>query len=165
MFGIVGLGVFIFEQFRKPPEHEVIYFEFVDVFCSAGVIALIVIAAVLFAMQKRMALKSKGLDDPLFTGRNHWLEDVRLATSLRQVNVQKAELHVMCARFRMTHRLTTTFDFKLYLKESLAKNVCDMMNINWVTWTVLFFLTIVLTWIRWCTGHLISSPSAYMILF
>lgn len=163
MFGFVGLGVFLFSQIFNPPEEKFIFFEFVDIFCSLGAVILIFMAGALFAMKRRMERQWLSVYDS--GGEQRWLDELRAATSIVQVDRQGILCHIMGARFRALHKLANEFDFSLYLQDSLAKNVCDLMNVNWITWVVLLILTLAWTIFRMFLGHLFVHHTAYMNLY
>lgn len=151
MFGFVGLGVFLFSQLERPSNSHFVFFEFVDIFCSLGAVVIIIMAVVLFAMQKRLERTYCCLESP----QDHSTSAI----------AHQSKLSIMRDRFRTKHNLAPDFDFSLYLRESLAKNVCDLMDISWVTWIVLLFGVGVFTFVRWLLGPLFTLPTSYIAAY
>lgn len=164
MFGFVGVGVFVTSQFIRVPHDKFIFFEFVDIFCSLSAVMLIGIAAVLFLMKWRLQKKFVNL-----MGGAEWeqelLAEARQAVSLRDVRTNEVELYIMRMRFQARNRTDPRFDFSLYLRESLTNNVCDLMNISWVTWFLILLLNLAFIAYRLVAGRLFTEPQPYLIAF
>lgn len=154
MFGFVGLGVFLFSQIKQPSSQHFEFFEFVDIFCSLSAVVIILMAVVLLMIQHRLEKKYVGLHAS--EEGNH--RDV-------QAQVQQVKLLIMRERFFEKHSLPPDFDFTLYLRESLAKNVCDIMDIKWGTWVAILSLVVIFTVVRRFQGPLFQMPESYMMAY
>merc|ERR1719313_2032027 len=74
-------------------------------------------------------------------------------------NLSTAQLHslrssVKRAQFFARHNLSTqTFSWNLFLIETLNEGICELINLNWITWVVGCIISgIILVW-RHQIGH------------
>jgi hypothetical protein len=72
------------------------------------------------------------------------LQETKHCVNLKQVNVDHCEYCIMAARFERSHGLPEDFDFAEYLKICLTDSICDLMNINWISWVVVLAFTMCL---------------------
>lgn len=178
MFGVVATVVFINEQFWEPTAETAVLFEFVVVFCSMGACGLFISGLVLFILHHWMERRWR-----FFGGRqqgshmresqrmqceeaaaNKLLEGVLNAKSIREVDVQHCVYCIMSARFKRAHSLPDSFDYSEYLKLCLTDSICDLMNINWISWLAVLAFTLLLYGF-----HLLHpepyTPKGYFIIF
>mmetsp|Transcript_137082 Transcript_137082/g.292786 ORF Transcript_137082/g.292786 Transcript_137082/m.292786 type:complete len:646 (+) Transcript_137082:180-2117(+) len=144
MFGCVGLLMFVLENgLSHVPESQSILIEFVDILCSLGACNLIAIAAMLFHTGKRWKKHWQNFECPRD-------EDKELDGSgqksfgvgtLRRFGPR--EYKVMAQNFCKRQKINS-FPYSDYLTECLARNACELMNINWRMWAVLLVVTCLL---------------------
>merc|ERR1719240_592801 len=53
------------------------------------------------------------------------------------------DFYVMAAHFREDHHLSHDFDFFLYMPETLSDQICELINVSWVTWTVSLLVSLI----------------------
>lgn len=156
MFGLVSTVVFITEQFWEPTPENAVLFEFVDIFCSMGACGLFLTCLVLFILHHWMERRWRGFGGQPQAGHHMrqthriqceqatasaLLEQVLRAESLQSIDVQHCEFVIMSARFKRSHSLPDTFNYSEYLKLCLTDSICDLMNINWVSWLLVLAFT------------------------
>jgi len=178
MFGLVSTCVFVTEQFFEPSVEDVILFEFVDIFCSAGACGLFITGLVLFILHHTMERQWKvfgGRENQSHSMREeHRTQAARDASSsllaqalhadyLDQVDVKHCEFCIMSARFKRAHALPDGFDYPEYLKLSLTDSICDLMNINWVSWLMVLGFAIFLYVFHYMHGH--YTVGGYFVVF
>lgn len=142
MFGIVGLGLFIGTNIITDiPEKFFQVFEFTDILCSLGACGLIGIASVLFVlrrvMERRWTVLEQSLEatQDLVLGANSITDSQKILVD--QTSLRQKEYYVMSRKFIRQQKIPPTFVYCDYLQECLAKNVCELMNINAMSWTLL----------------------------
>jgi len=139
MFGVIGLGVFIGSNLISDiPEHYFQLFEFIDILCSLGAVGVIVIAAILWIlrriMERRWAVLERNTD---YVPRNG---EGRI--SVDQATMRQFEWNLMSRKFRRHQQLPSSFSYLRYLKECLAQNICDLMDLSLWSWMLLFILSL-----------------------
>lgn len=146
MFGIVGLGVFIGTNIVSDiPAEFFRVFEFTDILCSLGACGLIGIASVLFilrrVMERRWTVLEASLEvtQDLVVGTNA-SKDVKLLAD--QTTLRQKEYFVMSRKFIRQQKIPPGFVYCDYLQECLAQNVCNLMNINSLSWAFLLLIAV-----------------------
>lgn len=178
MFGLVSTVVFINEQFWEPTHENAILFEFVDVFCSLGACGLFLSGLVLFMlhhwMQQRwsffvghkpgVSMRSAQRIQGEQAAASKLLETVLHSDSLKNIDVQHCEFVIMSARFKKAHSLPDSFNYAEYLKLCLTDSICDLININWISWLLVLAFTGLLY-----LAHVLHpdpyTPNGYVTIF
>eukprot|EP00746_Dinoflagellata_sp_MGD_P000116 gnl/MRDRNA2_/MRDRNA2_100206_c0_seq1.p1 gnl/MRDRNA2_/MRDRNA2_100206_c0~~gnl/MRDRNA2_/MRDRNA2_100206_c0_seq1.p1 ORF type:complete len:641 (-),score=63.93 gnl/MRDRNA2_/MRDRNA2_100206_c0_seq1:57-1979(-) len=140
IFGIVGLGAFIATNFVSYiPEEYFQLFEFIDILCSLGAVGVIVMAVILWMlrriMERRWAVLEYRQDDIPRNG------DGRIR--MDQSTMRQFEWSLMSRKFRLHQQLPSAFSYLKYLRECLAQNVCELMNLNWWSWLLLLLFSLI----------------------
>lgn len=148
MFGIVGLGVFIGTNIVSDiPADFFRVFEFTDILCSLGACGLIGIASVLFVLRRVMERRWTVLESSLESTQDLVLGANSITDSRKvlvdQTTLRQKEYFVMSRKFIRQQKIPPAFVYSDYLQECLAKNVCNLMDINVISWLVL--LSVALT--------------------
>lgn len=154
MFGVVAISVFVFSQLASMTEHTHHLFEFTDVLCSFGACFLILMGIVLFCFRQWFEWsQDKTHYDP-----KEVLSKLKSVTSLKELpsgTVRSLQNSVKRAQFFARHKLTNqTFSWNLFLIETLNEGICELINLNWITWVAACILAgIILLW-RHQIGHM-----------
>lgn len=157
MFGVVAISVFIMTQLlhNHMAEHTEHLFEFTDVLCSFGACFLILVGMVLFVFRTWFEFNQ---DSHLPLDPKQILSDLERVGSLKELGssqVASLQNSVKRAQFFARHKLTRkTFSWNMFLIETLNEGICDMINLNWITWV--FSILLVGGFLIWrnVVGHM-----------
>jgi len=165
MFGIVAISIFIFSNLVGTiPETTFLIVEFVDILCSCGCCALILIAGILLIMIRRMSQHYKEYEQAEDVGpgtsyKTMGVKELRVVKDQDQSesepeetlladkksstmnccrvrNINKAEWQAMVFMWKDLHKVPHNFKYHDYLKRCLQCNVCNVMEISWPTWAM-----------------------------
>lgn len=142
MFGVVAISLFTGQNlFGSVPGDLFILFEFTDIMCSLGACSLIAVGVVLYSMRRRM--------EKVWTMYGSMVQEFRdTAAEAGQKHVHLPDkgfmdFYIMAAHFEMDHNVPDDFDYAQYMREALSQSICDLININWISWLVLLLISIV----------------------
>merc|ERR1719217_1944026 len=139
IFGVVGLGSFIGANlFSDIPAEYFQLCEFIDILCSLGAVGVVVMAAILWIlrriMERRWAVLEYGKDD-IPRNRDGTIR-------MDQSTMRQIEWSLMSRQFRYHQQLPSAFSYLKYLRECLAQNVCDLMDLNMWSWLLLLLFAL-----------------------
>jgi hypothetical protein len=106
-----------------------------------GACSLIVVGVVLHYFRKKLERSwtpFRDLDDIHDKLRSN-------ASSAHEFDQGFLDFYVMAAHFRLNNNVPTDFDFFLYMRESLSQCICFLININWITWSAMLGMSLVMT--------------------
>lgn len=116
MFGIVSISLFLFESIIYQMQvNEMYQFHYTDLICSIGACTLIFYGGFLMAFISKvtrhyMVFKKRAIDDA------------------------GLEIYSMAAYFLSQTVVEPGFDFGMYMKESLAQAICDLICLDYKPW-------------------------------
>lgn len=158
MFGVVAISVFLFSQLSDMDEHTKHLFEFVDLLCSFAACALILMGIVLFCLRSRLEDDRKQFTQD---EANAVMEKLKAATSMGDVDKatwKHLKFAVMRAEFFASQNLSPkAFSYTFYEIESLNQDICDLININWITWVATTIMAFCILVARWMLGSAMES--------
>ena len=144
VFGVVACGLLLYTMFAPMSSRLHKIFELVDILCTLGAMLVIVFGVFMFnflhyshRLYERQMMASTRIKTLLHA------EDVRgaallLAQGNSQVGLEEVADHMLSSTaFKWDYQLPATFRFHVYLREMIAQAVCDVIDISWITWTVL----------------------------
>jgi len=149
MFGVVATSMFLISQFYHMPEEVHVLFEFVDILCSFAACFLILMGVILFYLRRLMET-----DMSTFMmekeGTVRMVDDAGSMSDLSARDLRRVQWQVMRSQFVARHKLSLKkFSYNFYLIETLNQDICDLININWITWVVTFGVSLLYLGIRW----------------
>ena len=144
VFGVVACGLLLYTMFAPMSSRLHKIFELVDILCTLGAMLVIVFGVFMFnflhyshRLYERQMMASTRIKTLLHA------EDVKGAASVlaegnSQVGLEEVADHMLSSTaFKWDYQLPATFRFHVYLREMIAQAVCDVIDISWITWTVL----------------------------
>ena len=144
VFGVVACGLLLYTMFAPMSSRLHKIFELVDILCTLGAMLVIFFGVFMFnflhyshRLYERQMMASTRIETLLHA------EDVKGAASVlakenSQVGLEEVADHMLSSTaFKWDYQLPTTFRFHVYLREMIAQAVCDVIDISWITWTVL----------------------------
>lgn len=149
MFGVVAISVFVFSQVASMTEHTHHLFEFTDVLCSFGACFLILMGIVLFGFRRWFEWKQGSAIEVLAE-----IDKLESLNELSHQQLHSIRNSVKRVQFFARHKLTTqTFSWNLFLIETLNEGICELINLNWITWVVGCIVAGILLGLRHQVGH------------
>jgi len=134
VFGIVAITMFIGTNLDPHLDEKYPYctthLTYADVLVSFAACSLIVLGALYSWMRHRTEEHLQG-----FQGDEHKDTVIPRMGTWRPMNLKQQS--VFLERKNLT---TFSFNWNLYFQESLAHQICDLINITWVTWLVTFIV-------------------------
>merc|ERR1719387_2993108 len=145
MFGCVAICLFIATNLFMHLSHEEhLFFEFTDIMVSMAACGLVVVGMILFMTLKwlektwtRLGLRAANFHQELKSGlKDHSHLEEEFSNAF-------LDFYSMAVHFYVSHNLPDSFRYELFIHETLGQNICDLININWITWVVLLMLSII----------------------
>jgi hypothetical protein len=138
MFGVVAITIFIGNNLVKISDTRFAQLEYMDILCSLACCTLIVIVATLFSATTAYNKRFLHFE----------LETIDPQMPLSGTEFGAPEYQAIAKRFRQTHKLPDNFVFSVYLKECFVRDCCDVMNVGWITWSVMAGIAVLMYFLK-----------------
>jgi len=134
VFGIVAITIFIGTNLDPNLDEKfpycVTHLTYADVLVSFAACSLIGLGALYAWMRNQISERLQG-----FEGDEHKDTAIPKVGTWTPMNVKQQSV------FLKRNKLTTdSFNWNMYFQESLSHQICDIINITWVTWLVTFIV-------------------------
>lgn len=163
MFGVVAISVFLFSQLSSVDSRTHLLFEFVDLLCSFAACFLILMGVILFVMRNLLEVRLNTWSQDDEGKARDLLKSAQTLEDIPKNYYQRLKFEAMRAQFFAMHKLSLkSFSYNFHLVESLNQDICDLININWITWVITTAASVVVVIARWQLGDSMDThPSMH----
>mmetsp|Transcript_77279 Transcript_77279/g.145705 ORF Transcript_77279/g.145705 Transcript_77279/m.145705 type:complete len:550 (+) Transcript_77279:107-1756(+) len=141
MFGCVGVGIFVMTNIWDVPAKWSLFLTHVDIYASLAAVLMIFISIMLYFMNRWVLPKVANMKS------DHGESAILHSAKTNRFNLFQSfhqnKMQIVASTFTADHSLPVGVNYMDYLSECFILNACDIMDIHWTSWIIIFLISVV----------------------